>query len=569
MSQSTRDTLPRGLCLLLGLGLALRLGLACIDTQFLVRTGLFGDDAFYFLNIARHVARGDGVTHDGIHPTNGIQPLYTFMLVPVFWVWGGSETAPIHAAATLLAVVSTLTGGFLFLLVRRLAGESGGLVALALWLFSPYVIRQTMNGMETGVSAFFLVVSLWWYGTRIRGNDECAPRVRTLVAGGCLLGLAILSRMDNVILAAVMLGDYVWASRAGLRQGVRRAFALGAPAGVVLAGWLAVNLVTSGSLLPVSGRAVRLLTRLYIAAGKDPGVQPGRSPVPIPVRPASTLETWRRTVPWALEAFVNARQWRFAWDRLRRHRAAGACAAAGLFLVALLGGWFSRGVELGNELREAWRRSRAVHWTLLYCLVLVAAYALYVYGNWFYPRYLFPKTIVGTVFVALAYEAVLRAWVKRRRWLRPLAGGAVAVLVGVQFLAGAGYFLKTRQGFANYYEAAQWLNRGSIDPGWRIGAFQSGIIGYFAHRPVIGLDGVVNEEAYRALRRGTLMTYLRTSGIRVLIDDPGVLEVLCATDPTYAQVQLDLKALWFDGFSAYALPWPSRGVAPTAVKAAS
>ena len=42
---------------------------------------LVGDDAGYYLAIARNVCLGYGASFDRIHPTNGFNPLYTLLLV--------------------------------------------------------------------------------------------------------------------------------------------------------------------------------------------------------------------------------------------------------------------------------------------------------------------------------------------------------------------------------------------------------------------------------------------------------------------------------------------------------
>ena len=39
------------------------------------------DDSFYYSQIARQVAMGHGFTFDGLHRTNGFQPLWLFLLI--------------------------------------------------------------------------------------------------------------------------------------------------------------------------------------------------------------------------------------------------------------------------------------------------------------------------------------------------------------------------------------------------------------------------------------------------------------------------------------------------------
>jgi len=71
----------------MALGLVLRLALAWQPFQFQLERGALVDDAFYSLTVARHIAQGHGLSFDGLHPTNGFQPLYVFLTVPVFWLF--------------------------------------------------------------------------------------------------------------------------------------------------------------------------------------------------------------------------------------------------------------------------------------------------------------------------------------------------------------------------------------------------------------------------------------------------------------------------------------------------
>ena len=54
------------------------------------------DDAFYYLEIAARLGRGEGFTFDGIHTTNGFHPLWQLLLVPVSWMLGSGNDASIR-----------------------------------------------------------------------------------------------------------------------------------------------------------------------------------------------------------------------------------------------------------------------------------------------------------------------------------------------------------------------------------------------------------------------------------------------------------------------------------------
>ncbi len=49
----------------------------------------FTDDTYDYLVVARHVAAGNGFTFDRLHATNGYQPLWLFLPVPLYVVLPG------------------------------------------------------------------------------------------------------------------------------------------------------------------------------------------------------------------------------------------------------------------------------------------------------------------------------------------------------------------------------------------------------------------------------------------------------------------------------------------------
>ena len=60
-----------------------RLAVALADYRSLIGNDVYPDDAFYYLRIAQNLVGGRGLTFDGAAPTNGFQPLYLLMVVPV------------------------------------------------------------------------------------------------------------------------------------------------------------------------------------------------------------------------------------------------------------------------------------------------------------------------------------------------------------------------------------------------------------------------------------------------------------------------------------------------------
>src|SRR5262245_6448745 len=76
------------------------------------------DDGYYYLNIARHLAQGDGFTFDGLHPTNGFHPLWQLLLVPLFWITP-DRTAVVYAASVVQIGLFAGSGIVLYLVALR------------------------------------------------------------------------------------------------------------------------------------------------------------------------------------------------------------------------------------------------------------------------------------------------------------------------------------------------------------------------------------------------------------------------------------------------------------------
>ena len=204
------------------------------------------------------MASGRGFSVDGIALTNGFQPLWMWALVPVAWLTSGDSTAllaavQIAAVAIFCAAAALLTTG-----LRSVFGLVPALFGAGLLLVPPFMAVQVC-GMESGLAMLLLVL---WVTELWRGGalDRPDPALRDLRAG-TWLGLLLLARLDAVFLA-LALGIQVAAS--GLAWGpgsspervgrtLRKGLALFGPSVLLLAPYLAWNVVRFGHLVPISG----------------------------------------------------------------------------------------------------------------------------------------------------------------------------------------------------------------------------------------------------------------------------------------------------------------------------
>src|SRR6476469_3707317 len=54
------------------------------------------EDGYYLLSVSRNIAIGHGITIDGQQWTNGIQPLFALLLVPIYALFGGDRYASLR-----------------------------------------------------------------------------------------------------------------------------------------------------------------------------------------------------------------------------------------------------------------------------------------------------------------------------------------------------------------------------------------------------------------------------------------------------------------------------------------
>src|SRR5262245_66106947 len=83
------------------------------------------EDGFYSLSVARNTALGRGVTVDGVAPTNGFQPLFTFLTVPAFLAAAGDRYGAVRLVHALHWLFYVGAAAVMGLLAARLWADRG------------------------------------------------------------------------------------------------------------------------------------------------------------------------------------------------------------------------------------------------------------------------------------------------------------------------------------------------------------------------------------------------------------------------------------------------------------
>lgn len=450
------------------------------------------EDGYLMLTIARNIATGKGMTTaDGALPTNGTQPLMTFVYAGGFAMVGGDRYAGV-VVAHLISIGISLAGALLlYPLGRRLLadhphGPAIAMSAASLWFFSPIISNHSMNMLETGAYAAMSLGAVLWFIAPSRDADGRWSIGRCL-AYGVFLGLTFLTRIDAVFLIlGVCLARVLPAFRPPYTSVVRRfaeTFVFGAVSIVVASPWLSYNHTRFGSVMPTSGTSQMVEANL----GQNLGHVPAK---------LSEYFTMVIPIPQNLEASAPG-------------------LAASLLVVAVAV------AAAGVAVRQGTREVRtAVLIVGIFGTCLAAYYGVFFGAGWFLSRYLMPLS----PFLFLLSTASI-AWVADRLPIIPprlaLSGAAtVLVLIGV-----AGYLRSySRTADHGHFPVVDWVKENVPEDAW-IAAVQTGTLGFF-HDRTINLDGKVNPEALRLrtdLKPGKeadrrVDEYILSKGVRFMAD---------------------------------------------------
>jgi hypothetical protein len=448
----------------------LRILISCRDIAML-DTLLFPDDTYLSLGIARNIALGRGSTFDGEVLTNGYQPLYVWLMVPVYLLFPDDRVLPIHLALIMLSLAALLTGWLLYRIASRLGRPWHGLVVLAIYLFDPGMLRHSLNGLETGLALLGLAATTDWYLTRIRGRR--AIPARHLLVLGVLAGLSVLARIDQAIFLAAVACDRL------LEQCSWRAawqlLLVGAVALAINLPWLMYGLSIGSGLLTDSGSAVHYnaLTQVNSLTGY--------------MLALFLLFLVSLTTPLSNLVLLIAGILAFVASR-RRYRRKPQWLLAGL------------------------QRLRPLRAGVIFCLLTLLAYWLYIPAYWFFDRYMQPAALFLLLFGVLMLPDPEALGARRRRALGWATVGTTALMAGLSLR-----LLITTPKVDGYLQVARWANQNL--PGQNLASYQIGAIGYWAEGVrIFDLDGVVDRTALAARREGRLGAELQRRDGHWLLD---------------------------------------------------
>lgn len=449
-----------------------------------------GEDGYYLLLAAWNFARGEGLTANFGEVVTGIQPLMTFLLAGVAWVVQsfGGDKFDFARAMILLGGANLLVFALLIERVTRAAlpasphREAAGAIAFSGAALSFYLFRTFTYGLETGLYLVLVAALLWAMLKTFADASGAKPPSLAHAAGlGVLVGACGLARIDFGLVAAIAFGLLFLRGRIGLPASALA----GAIALAVTLPWFIWVRSVSGSFMPSSGPAQATLVDLASAWGRGETMLRAVAQNLVPWAPLSSAEPPFAVVFAILLAILLA-------------------LTAAAFRAARPSGFWRAGAA---PVLAAWGAGVAA---------LPLIYFVFFWAAHFYARYTTPIAVLSLV--AAAAAAILARLPDRMR--RPATLLAFALVLAAN--AWAAWNAHHRGAIGDGHSVAAGYVARHLPAEARVGAFQSGVVGYY-NPNVINLDGKVNVAALAAMRAKRVEDYVDRAGIDYVIDWEGVI----------------------------------------------
>ncbi len=222
----------------------------------------FEDDFFYYLQVGKNLALHGRSTFDGFHKTNGYHPLWLLIITLIIEVldliglFHRSNVVPLATALETLQFFLFLVTSFFCFRLCSIFRSAAVSVSITL-LFASWDLVMVRTGMEVGL-ALGAALGAFWFRLRSEFHwsaRDCAPY-------GLLCGVLILSRLDTILLVALLV---VFDVAPILLIDPTKVFkaACFAAGMIPVAAYVLINEIVFQTALPVSGTAKQLRVRHF------------------------------------------------------------------------------------------------------------------------------------------------------------------------------------------------------------------------------------------------------------------------------------------------------------------
>jgi hypothetical protein len=428
---------------------------------------LLSDDAYYYFGVAQNILAGHGSTFDGFNQTNGYQPLWMVVLLPVFALTQGSPVLSLRLVVALLGILGALSWLLCWTYIRAAGSRYLAVIGTVLLLSSPAILLM-LNGLESGMLIFWIFLMLFLNLKHDLLSNTASAGTRFLV--GILFGVLVLIRIDSAffVLALVVFKLVFTPSENPMRKVgyLLKAYWPAVLAFCVLVvPYFAYNLLTYGHLFPISGTIKTSF------------------PVPHlnPPNPHTAVYVFGILVSlvWVVVSALSPRGYlRSTLFPRWRHDSAHAMLAV---------------VWLGCLLHMIW----------------TAMFMQWGVYQWHYSAYV-PVLAILPAFA-------VRGFIDRFGHGRTIR--ILAMSLAVLFTLGVSAFTYLEKGshLIQRYEAAMWARNNTAE-NTVFAMHDAGCFAYLAERPTVNLDGVINSFEFQdAVRDDRLREFLDNLNVKYIV----------------------------------------------------
>jgi hypothetical protein len=462
------------------------------------------DDAFYYLQIARHISTTGESTFDGLSATNGYHPLWMAMLTAVAAVVHDNTTLLRIALGVCLAL-HACAAVLLFHAIRCLVGDAWGRTAGACWLVNPLAFSLAISGTEAALDTLAALTVVLAH-IALLTNRQAGKLPTPGLAGryGLALGFMSLARTDGLVIAGLgltWLASSCRLKKQNVTQRRSQVLIAGAAFALTVGPWWLFSLTQVGTIVQDSGAMKMLWASAAFSTPIDRLHNIGSTVDFFTRRTVALMTVWN----YSLGTFIVV--------------AAGMAIAPALLLVR----------------HAATIQAQAVR------AVSAAVIALtMVYGAAFVERQIWWLAVPGlsiALVMFTAFPTMLRS-------LRIGRGRDDVTLVFLLLLALVLFGRWHLKGYAPYpwqpdVRRSQLAIEAIVPPQERIGCFNAGIPAFFGSTRVVALDGLVSHDARLSWTDRRLDEYVARHQIRYIADE----EVAMLKAQNFVHTPLQLRAI--------------------------
>ena len=215
--------------------------LLAVTIQYVYTRHFIADDSYFYMATARNIALTGEQTFSGLFPTNGVHPLWLYVLSLFSWLGSLVDTGYLYEPVSVIPIFAAVTG-----LAAYLSWRAAALLGINRFVFTAlpvgYLTAFPLLGSEASVSYCCLSLLILIMVSPVK-DTRFGP-----VWIGLAVALTFLARLDAIFFAASF---YLW--YAITQKDLKKVAVSVSVAALVGAVYVISNLVYFGGVFPISG----------------------------------------------------------------------------------------------------------------------------------------------------------------------------------------------------------------------------------------------------------------------------------------------------------------------------